>query len=173
MNNNYFIFLGLFVVCLASRTIYELFKKTGKVNLESKPLFAAIFLTMCLLWVSWFCMCPLDPLKLTLPETVGIIGLLLFALGWLLAVGALVQLKGLENIDHLITSGLFSLVRHPMYTGFILWILGWSLYHGAAASFLAGLVGIGNILYWRHLEDTRLESTYGEDYRRYRKRTRF
>lgn len=173
MNISYFIFLGLFVVCLAVRTTYELLKEAGTINPKSKPLFASIFLTMCLLWVSWFCMCPLDPLKLALPEMAGFFGFFLFVLGWLLALGALVQLRGLENIDRLITTGLFSLVRHPMYTGFILWILGWSLYHAAAGSFIAGLVGIVNILYWRHLEDTRLESTYGDEYRQYRRRTRF
>ncbi len=38
----------------------------------------------------------------------------------------MIQLKGLENINHLVTTGLFSKIRHPMYDGFILWILGWA-----------------------------------------------
>ena len=55
-------------------------------------------------------------------------------LGLGLALGGLFQLKGLENIDRLVTSGLFAKIRHPMYTGFILWILGWVIRYGALAS---------------------------------------
>ena len=46
-----------------------------------------------------------------------------------------------------------------MYTGFVLWILGWSTYHGAIVSLAIGLVGIANILYWRRLEEARLLAT--------------
>jgi protein-S-isoprenylcysteine O-methyltransferase Ste14 len=60
-----------------------------------------------------------------------------------------------------------------MYTGFVLWILGWSIYHGAIASLAVGLMGIANILYWRRLEDARLLARYGEAYQRYRLATWF
>lgn len=118
-------------------------------------------------------MCPLDPSPVALPDLVRWTGFALVIIGTGLAVGALVQLRGLENIDRLITTGLFSRLRHPMYTGFLFWIVGWSTYHGALTSFLVGLVGIGNILYWRQLEEQRLESYYGEAYRAFRKQTWF
>ena len=85
----------------------------------------------------------------------------------------MIQLKGLENINHLVTTGLFSKIRHPMYDGFILWILGWAIYHGAVISLLVGFVGIGNILYRRRQEERELESNYVEVYLDYRKRTWF
>jgi protein-S-isoprenylcysteine O-methyltransferase Ste14 len=59
-----------------------------------------------------------------------------------LAVGALIQLRGVENIKHMVTAGLFRKIRHPMYTGFILWIFGWSVYHGALLSLAIGLFGV-------------------------------
>jgi protein-S-isoprenylcysteine O-methyltransferase Ste14 len=96
----------------------------------------------------------------------------LFA-GLVLAVGALVQLKGVENIDHLVTTRFFGRVRHPMYLGFTLWILGWAVFQGSLVGFAVGLVGIGNILLWRHLEEQHLETRYGEVYRAYRARTWF
>lgn len=173
MNTQYILFLSFFLIGLIIRTTYEMLKKAGKVDSRSRVLFIIIFLTMCLLWIGWFAMCPLDPLSLTVPDTVRSIGLALFILGMILAIGALVQLGGLENIDHLVTTGLFSFIRHPMYTGFILWIIGWAIYHGALASFLAGFIGIANILYWRQLEENKLESTYGENYRIYLNRTWF
>jgi protein-S-isoprenylcysteine O-methyltransferase Ste14 len=173
MDVNYFILIALFLVCLIIRSSYELLKEAGKVNPENKLLFAFIFTTMCALWVSWFALCPLDPFKMNLPEAVRWIALALFIAGMILAIGALLQLRGLENIDHLVTTGLFAKLRHPMYTGFTLWILGWSLYHGAIASLSVGMIGVANILYWRRLEDMRLQARYGETYKLYRLTTWF
>lgn len=173
MKTHYIIFLSLFLAALIIRTGYELLKKAGSVDPENKILFTAILLDMITLWVSWFAMCPLDQLPLNLPEFVRSAGLVLFLAGLVLAVGALVQLRGVENIDHLVTGGLFAITRHPMYLGFIFWIVGWSIYHSAAASFLGGCVGIANILFWRHLEEEKLSATFGETYREYRTRTWF
>lgn len=173
MNTNFFVFLGLYLVSLMTRTGYELLKKAGKVNRESRIIFSLIFIAMFLLWMSWFSMCPLDPLQIALPGILRWIGLGALIMGLGLALGALVQLKGVENIEHLVTTGLFSKIRHPMYCGFMLWILGWALYHGAIISLVAGLAGIGNILYWKRLEEEELESRYGEIYREYRNGTWF
>ena len=173
MNTNFAAFLFLFLGCLLVRSTYEVLKKSGRVNPRNRLLFAVVFTAMCALWISWFGMCPLDPLPLPLPDPVRWIGFGIVVIGLGLAVGALLQLRGLENIDHLITTGLFSKLRHPMYTGFLSWIVGWSTYHGALASFLAGLLGIFNVLYWRRLEEQHLESQFGETYRVYRKQTWF
>jgi protein-S-isoprenylcysteine O-methyltransferase Ste14 len=162
MNRTYCILAVLFLISLVIRTSYELLKKAGKSNPKSTPLFIIILFTMCVLWMSWFGMCPLDPLKLALPSWLKFTGLGIFTLGLVLALGALFQLRGVENIDHLVTTGLFAFVRHPMYLGFILWIIGWSVYHGAATSFMVGLIGIANIRYWQYLEDSNLAATFGE-----------
>ena len=100
-------------------------------------------------------------------------GFSLFLIGLFFAIVAFIQLRGLENIDHLVTTGLFAKLRHPMYSGFILWILGWSIYNTAPVSFAAGLFGIANILYWRYLEEVRLLAKYGEIYKQYKKTTWF
>ncbi len=169
----FFYLLAVFLICLAIRTGYELFKRAGKVDSENKTLFVMIFATMCILWVSWFNMCPVDPSRRTLPAAAEWMGLGAVILGVGLAVGALLQLRGVENIKHLVTTGLFTRVRHPMYTGFVLWILGWAVYHGAIVSLLFGCLAIGNILYWQRLEEEKLESAYGDAYRTYRLHTWF
>ena len=173
MKSGYVIALVLYLACLAIRTGYEMLKKAGKVRPENTILFIFIFLVMCLLWISWFYMCPQDPLHVALPVPVRWIGLAVFAAGLGMAFGALIQLKGVENIDHLVTTGLFARLRHPMYTGFIFWIFGWAIYHGAAASLIAGFAGLGNINYWRHLEEDHLERAYGDEYLTYRRQTWF
>ena len=169
----YFYLLAIFLICLAIRTGYELLKRAGKVEPENKILFVMILATMCFLWVSWFNMCPVDPSRRSLPAPAEWIGLGAVIVGMVLAVGALVQLQGVENIKHLVTTGFFARLRHPMYAGFVLWILGWATYHGAIVSLICGLLGIANIFYWRRLEEEKLESAYGETYRNYRLHTWF
>jgi protein-S-isoprenylcysteine O-methyltransferase Ste14 len=173
MNTEFLVLLVLYVACLTTRSTYEVFKKAGRVNLKNKILFYLIFSVMCTMWVSWFRMCLVDPYAINLPVAVRWIGFGVFLVAWGLALGALIQLRGLEDIDHLVTGGLFSKLRHPMYTGFILWILGWSVYHGAAVSLMVGVLGIANIIYWRRLEDASMESQYGNLYSEYRKGTWF
>jgi protein-S-isoprenylcysteine O-methyltransferase Ste14 len=173
MDSEYLVFLILHLAGLTVRNIYEALKKAGRVDSRNKLVFAVVFAAMCLMWAGWFEMCKLDPLKMTLPAPVHFTGLLLVVVGFILTVTSLIQLKGLENIDTMVSSGLFSKIRHPMYTGFIFWILGWAAYHGAALSLAVGLAGIGSILYWQRLEDLSLETRFGEAYRRYRKGTWF
>ncbi len=163
----------LFFFCNGIRSVYEFLKEARRIDPESKPVFLVILSVMLILWISWFTLCPLDPCRITLPETLRWLGLGLFVLGTTLAVGALFQLRGVENIDHLVTTGLFKKIRHPMYTGFILWIVGWSVYHGAILSLGIGIVGIADILWWRHLEDIRLQAQFGSAYQQYRLTTWF
>jgi protein-S-isoprenylcysteine O-methyltransferase Ste14 len=115
-----FVFLGLYLCSLIIRTGYELLKKAGRVNPKSTIVFAVIFAVMCLMWASWFFLCPLDPFRLAPPVLLRWVGLGIVILGLGLAIGGIVQLRGLENINHLVTTGLFSKLRHPIYTGFIL-----------------------------------------------------
>lgn len=173
MNMEYYFFVGLYLFTLIVRTGYELLKKGGRVNPKSRFVFAVIFIVMCLLWVSWFSLCPLDPYRFSLPVTIRWMALGAVMVGLGLAIAGVIQLRGLENITHLVTAGLYSKLRHPIYTGFILWILGWSVYHGAVVSLIIGCLGIGNILYWRRLEEENMESGYGDVYREYRRRTWF
>ena len=171
MHTTFFILLGIFLTANVVRTVYELLKGAGRADPNNNVLFAFIFLGMCALWISWFAMGPLDPVPAILPLMVRWIGLTLVLVGVAIAVGALIQLKGLENIKSLRTTGLYVRLRHPMYTGFILWILGWAAYHGAIVSLCAGVAGIANILWWRRMEEEHLLRQFGEAYRQYRRQT--
>jgi len=173
MKTGYLVFVLLYFLGLMIRAVYEQLKKSARVDPTNRITFTIVFLGMCLLWASWFNMCPLDPIHLSLPSFAKWVGFFLFAAGLGLAIGTVIQLRGVENIDHLVTKGLFSKIRHPMYVGFIFWIFGWAIYHGALVSLFLGLVAIGNIFHWKRSEETELESVYGETYLEYRKRTWF
>jgi protein-S-isoprenylcysteine O-methyltransferase Ste14 len=173
MDSTYFVVAGLCVTGVIVRTGYEQLKLAGNVDTKNRAVFAVVFMAMCVMLSSWPAMCPLDPRRVPVPTIVQALGLGAVTAGVTLAVGGLVQLRGLENIDHLVTTGLYSRLGHPMYAGFLLWIAGWIVVYGAVVSLAVGVVCIGNILYWRRLEERALESVYGEVYRVYRRRTWF
>jgi protein-S-isoprenylcysteine O-methyltransferase Ste14 len=157
------------LVCVAIRTVYERLKSVGRTDGRNKAIFTLVFLAMCGMLASWPIMCPFDPWHVALPAFVRWSCVGVAAAGLALAVGGLLQLRGVESIDHLVTGGLYAVLRHPMYTGFMLWIVGWGCCWGATGSLAVGIVCIGNILYWRHLEEGALEERYGDAYRRYRR----
>jgi protein-S-isoprenylcysteine O-methyltransferase Ste14 len=173
MNTVYFVILTLCLTGLAIRMAYEFLKKSGKINPQNKVVLGVVILGMSLFLPSWVFMCPLDPWHIDLTIAVSDLGTLMVIAGAGLALAALIQLRGVENIDHLVTGGVFAVLRHPMYAGFILWILGWIVRYGAGASFFVGLVSIGCVLWWRRLEEEKLVAVYGEEYREYRKGTWF
>ncbi len=75
--------------------------------------------------------------------------------------------------DHeLITSGLYNYVRHPIYTGILLMILGTALFVGTASAgigFLIMLVAIGFKL---RAEEELLSEHFPREYPRYKSRTK-
>jgi protein-S-isoprenylcysteine O-methyltransferase Ste14 len=171
MERTYLLTAAACLLGLAVRSGYEWLKSAGKVDTRNPAVFAVVFVGMCVMLASWPVMCPLDPRRLALPGAVQWIGLAAAGCALVLAVGGMVQLRGLENIDHLVSTGFYARIRHPMYTGFVLWIAGWVLRHGAVTSLAVGVVCVGNILYWRWLEERALEAQYGEAYQSYRART--
>jgi len=167
----YLLFAGLCLIGLTIRTGYEWLKKAGRVDTNNKAIFAMVFMAMCFMLASWPTMCPRDPWRIAFPGILHTIGIVTVIAGLALAIGGLIQLRGLENIDHLVTTGLYSRIRHPMYMGFILWIVGWVVCYGAIVSLVVGLVCIANILYWGHLEERALEVQFGQDYRDFSRKT--
>ncbi len=168
-------FLILFSVCLvlhSVRTLYSVFKYKNRIDSSNRLVFATMFLVMVGLWITWFQMCETDAGTLNIPPLVQYLGLALFILGLLLFIIPLLQLRGLENIDRLVTNGIFALVRHPMYMGMIFWVIGYPLFLQAKFTLMTSGIWIANILVWRHLEEKELLETYA-DYASYKKSTLF
>jgi protein-S-isoprenylcysteine O-methyltransferase Ste14 len=77
-----------------------------------------------------------------------------------------------RNEHRLVTSGVYSHVRHPMYSAFWLWALAQALLLPNWIAGPAGLVGFGTLFFLRVGREERLMSEiFGEDYRRYMART--
>ncbi len=163
------------IVCLIThilRLVYEILKhreimKAGKLS------FFIMFTNMVLLWVSWFILCSSDIYRIDLPAVLNYLGIFLSCLGLFAFISGLLIIKTLESYDgDLITTGIYSKIRHPMYLGFILWSIGFPLFFGAPFALLLGLLFIMNILFWRQLEEIELEKRF-PSYREYKRTTWF
>ena len=104
-----------------------------------------------------------------------------FYLGALILVAGLVMMSAMFLIDpwpkpcaelKLVTRGLFSIVRNPMYLGEVLWTLGWALMWGSTIGILLLPLWWAGMLLFVMLEEEDLERCLGEPYCAYRGRVR-
>jgi protein-S-isoprenylcysteine O-methyltransferase Ste14 len=170
-----YLFLILAGICICAhivRTIYEILKHRKRL-VPDKYSFIIVFINMILLWVSWFLLCSVDPFRLELPSVINYMGLMLVLIGVLIFLVAFSTIKSLETYEgDLITHGIYSRIRHPMYLAFILWLIGMPVFYGAYFSLGMSILLIVNVLLWRHLEELELINRY-IGYREYRQRTLF
>jgi protein-S-isoprenylcysteine O-methyltransferase Ste14 len=167
-------FLGLslvYLLALLGRITYDWLKLRGRANPKNRLVFAVVFVDMFLLWGSWFSLCESDPSSLGLPHWLRQFGLGLTLLGGALFLGALLQLRVLENTTHLVTTGLFRFTRHPIYTGFACWYVGWPLHWDRSSALLLGTLSLGAVIWWRRVEERALVLQFGSAYEDYRQRT--
>ncbi|HYY68575.1 MAG TPA: isoprenylcysteine carboxylmethyltransferase family protein [Terriglobales bacterium] len=94
-----------------------------------------------------------------------------------LATLSLAQLTGRSEVEgdrfeqRLVTSGLYSRVRHPVYVGHLCELIGWSFGTGLVVIYvLTGFALVTGAVMIR-MEDDELERRFGEQYRRYRQTT--
>lgn len=77
-----------------------------------------------------------------------------------------------DEITELVTSGIYSKIRNPIYTACIVHGLGLILLAPHALMLVTGLVGFYAIIaYVRHIEEPHLITLHGEQYERYMEKT--
>jgi protein-S-isoprenylcysteine O-methyltransferase Ste14 len=128
---------------------------------------------MVLLWTSWFLLCSRDKSDINLPAEINYFGILLVVIGIIIFLIALFTIKTFETYEGgLITNGIYSRIRHPMYLGFLLWLLGLPIFYGGVYSLIISIPFIINVLFWRHLEEIELQTRF-PDYEAYKRKTFF
>jgi len=171
-NDLFYILTGICIFTHIVRTIYEILKHRKRLA-PGKRSFIVVFTNMIVLWISWFLLCSMDAFHVDLPPVISYLGLMLVILGVLMFLIAFSTIKSVETYaGDLITHGIYSRIRHPMYLAFILWLIGMPVFYGALFSIALSILFIANVLFWRHLEEMELISRFS-GYLEYRKRTLF
>lgn len=83
-------------------------------------------------------------------------------------VSGLAELEPDRHHQFLVTSGIRQRVRHPIYLGHLLEVIGWSIATGSASLFALAAFAIVTGALMIRLEDNELESRFGQSYREYR-----
>jgi protein-S-isoprenylcysteine O-methyltransferase Ste14 len=111
-------------------------------------------------------------------DTVRWIGVALFAIGGVLRLGPVFVLghrfSGLVAIQPghaLVTTGLYSVIRHPSYLGLMVNSLGWALAFRSGVGVLLAALTIPPLIARIRAEEALLHSQFGNAYDAYRART--
>lgn len=75
-----------------------------------------------------------------------------------------------QHIHHIVTKGVYSIVRHPMYAGDIVLAWGIAVAYPLTALWISALWTTVIMLVWAHIEEQILIKRFGEEYLEYKKR---
>lgn len=99
------------------------------------------------------------------PATVGtfvsLVGLTLVALGW----------QRIHKAEGLVSDGIYRYVRHPQYTGLLLFTLGWVLHWPSIITLLLWPILVAAYAWLARQEEKVAEEEFGDEWREYAART--
>ena len=106
-----------------------------------------------------------------LPDVVATVGVVLTAAGLLMWIVGGVTVMRAYNRDQLVTSGVFALVRHPVYAAWITLVFpGLALLIRSWPMLITPLIAYAIFRHLIHREDEYLEQRFGRAYLDYRRR---
>jgi protein-S-isoprenylcysteine O-methyltransferase Ste14 len=171
------IFLIAFLLCLAGyvyHTVLHVFQHKGYQFAKSKPAHAVLEIMIFVGYLAWGFMVFSDPVKINMSNYVALpLGLLVGLTGLAIIIVSAKTKKGFEEIDDLVTHGIYSKFRNPMYVGVILMHIGLPLGARSLLTLISAIIWVPLILIWKHMEEQDLEEKFGQAYAEYKKKTLF
>lgn len=168
----FFVAIGIWMLTSVVRSAYEFLKRKKPGVRENKKLLAIMMIVMFLMWAAWGFASFADSVKMTFITWPRYIGAGAFVIGLGLFIFSDVAKKGVMDKGFLVTKGIYSRLRHPMYLGQLLMAVGLPFFARGLVTLCLSSVWIAQLLYWRGLEEKELLARYPE-YADYRKRTWF
>ncbi|MBD3229118.1 MAG: DUF1295 domain-containing protein [Candidatus Lokiarchaeota archaeon] len=109
---------------------------------------------------------------------IQMIGLIIFSLGLILIISARLKLKKYHNftwekskkLDDFSKSGIYSIIRHPIYTAVFLFLIGYIICFQSWLAILCFLISL-LLIKVATIEEKRLIKQFGEKYKDYMKKT--
>lgn len=171
------IFLIAFLLCLAGyilHTIFHFFEYKGYSFGHSKMVEIVLTIVIFIGYVGWGLMIFIDPIRIEITDYIAVpLGLAIGIPGLVLFVVSAKSKRGFSELDYLVTDGIYSKLRNPMYVGIMLIHVGFPLVAKGLLSLLSAIIWIPLILTWKYMEEKGLEKKFGEEYTEYKKRTIF
>lgn len=172
MNTYFLIALFVWIMTILANNILGL-KYSREPNTEMKKTISFLFaLIMFFMWASWGFMAFSDPVKINLLAGIQYFGLAMFVMGVVFFVIAEKTKSGGTDTGPLMTKGIYSKIRHPMYLGQLLMAVGLPVFAEGLVTLCLSIVWIAQLIFWKLLEEKQLLEKYPE-YISYKKRTWF
>jgi protein-S-isoprenylcysteine O-methyltransferase Ste14 len=168
----YYILFGIAFICFGFHTAVHMLEHLKKIS-GHKGIYAAIGISMFIGWFSYFYMSFTDPVPMNL-YGLNYTGLIPVIAGFYLffVSHSKIHRRMHSGKGELVTDGLYRRIRHPMYLGEILMLLGAPILGQGLLTLFLSPAFIIQILIWRYLEEKELAEEFPE-YAEYKKRTLF
>jgi len=167
-------FIAAFVACFVTYVLHtESHYSSGK---GKKPRFPERFIEISVMvgYLAWFSMMFSDPLKmLPYPSFQTPAGIIIGVAGILVIAKAHKQKDGFSETDKLVTTGMYSKIRHPIYFGMMLAYIGFPIASGSMMTLASAVVWGVFALAWKRWEEKGLVKRFGNEYIEYKKKTLF
>ena len=125
-------------------------------------------------YIGWGYWSAADPVKMNSPSSICIpIGIGLAVIGFGLFIYSETKKHGVGEKDELVTTGIYSKIRHPMYIGLVLLHFGYPFIFKSFVTCLSTILWVSFILTWKHFEEKNLERRFGQKYIDYKRQTWF
>ena len=170
-------FLIAFTLCLVSyivHTVPHFYENSEREYASSKTVEVIITIIVFIGYSAWVFMIFSDPIKMEVNKYVAVpLGLLIGIAGFAMFVISAIAKIGFSELDHLVTKGIYSRIRNPMYLGIILLHIGFPIAARSLLTLASAIIWIPIILVWRYMEDKRLARKFGSEYLEYKAQTFF
>ena len=115
-----------------------------------------------------------DSVKMSIRSSVSLpLGIALSVIGFGLFVYSEMKKGSVGEEQELVTTGIYSKVRHPMYIGIILFHIGLPLIFKSFMAMVSTVLWAAFVFAWKVFEEKNLERQFGEKYVEYEKKTWF
>lgn len=168
----YYIFFSIVLLCYLFHTTVHILEHFKRIS-DNKNIHIAIGISMFIGWFSYFYI-SFNGFSLENLSAFNYMGLLVLIMGFYLFLvsHARVHKRMHSGKGKLITDGVYKHLRHPMYLGEIMMLLGAPLFGQSYLTVILSPIFIIQILIWRYFEEQELIKEFPE-YSEYRKRTWF
>jgi protein-S-isoprenylcysteine O-methyltransferase Ste14 len=136
--------------------------------------FHALLIFTFLGYLGWGYWCGNDPVKMNIPFSFSVpLGAALAGIGFALFLYSEIKKHGVGQEEELVTMGIYSKIRHPMYIGLVLLHIGFPFIFKSFIACLSVIIWASFIALWTRFEEKNLERRFGRKYLEYKRQTWF